>query len=325
MENPVRTSTLYVVENAKEVKINKEAVKKIAKEWAKEEIPESQWPKEMHLETDDEQALLTYLIILDSVNFCFWSERERWRITYNGKKYDGYFALSLALKKFFEENPQKGTFEYLAEISYEEYLEILQGGENLLFLKERWENIQDVSQAMVREHNGDVRTFVSEAEKKCELLVKKIAELPSFDDDAIYNGQKVYFWKRAQILAADIWGAFDGKGMGELQDRNWLTVFADYKIPQILSHVGILEYSDRLKKKIEDKEKLQQGEKEEVEIRAATIWAAENLKNEMSSEYLKDKMGSKGKGLPAFELDWFLWNKAQGIQAPYHFTRTIHY
>jgi hypothetical protein len=39
----------------------------------------------------------------------------------------------------------------------------------------------------------------------------------------------VSFYKRAQILIADIWGCFEGKGLGFFEDIDHLTMFADYR------------------------------------------------------------------------------------------------
>ena len=38
------------------------------------------------------------------------------------------------------------------------------------------------------------------------------ATFASFQDHAVYKGRQVFFYKRAQIFVADVWGAFGGKG-----------------------------------------------------------------------------------------------------------------
>ena len=57
---------------------------------------------------------------------------------------------------------------------------------------------------------------------------------------------KIY--KRVQILVADIWACFEGKGIGEFTDIDSITMFADYRVPQILVHLGAMRYSDKLMK-----------------------------------------------------------------------------
>ena len=39
----------------------------------------------------------------------------------------------------------------------------------------------------------------------------------------------VLILKRAQILVADIWGCYQGQGLGQFDDIDELTMFADYR------------------------------------------------------------------------------------------------
>ena len=40
---------------------------------------------------------------------------------------------------------------------------------------------------------------------------------------------KVRFWKRVQILVADIWACFENEGEGHFYDIDFLSMFADYR------------------------------------------------------------------------------------------------
>lgn len=318
MENLVRETTAFVARNAKDVKINKGKIKELADEWVKNGIEKSLWPEDFHLHAKDRQKLLDYLIVLDSLNFCFWSKNQRWKIKYKGKQYNGYYALSLALKKFFEENHQKASLEYFSNVSFDEFKDILQGGKNLLFLKKRWQIVKSVSGIIIKNYGNSVN-FVESAGNRFSILTHKIyKELPGFNDIFSYNGKKIYLLKRAQILCSEIWGAFGGKGIGYFKDLDYLTCFPDYKIPQILNYLGVLEYSERLNKKIKNKILIPAGSLQELEIRSATVQAVEILKKELKA---------KGQNIPAFQLDWILWNKSKNekMKIPYHLTKTIFY
>lgn len=61
-----------------------------------------------------------------------------------------------------------------------------------------------------------------------------------------FKGKRVSFYKRAQILVADSWGIMEARGEADLVNMEWLTMFADYRIPQALVHLGVLRYSDAL-------------------------------------------------------------------------------
>ncbi|GAC1615531.1 MAG: hypothetical protein NVS4B7_08080 [Ktedonobacteraceae bacterium] len=70
--------------------------------------------------------------------------------------------------------------------------------------------------------------------------------------------------------------------------------------------------------RIDEQELLEAGSEEEVELRAATIWACELLRREMAKQ---------GHILTAAEIDLQLWLMGQhsSEMRPYHRTRTIYY
>lgn len=60
------------------------------------------------------------------------------------------------------------------------------------------------------------------------------------------QGRRISFYKRAQILVADCWGIMEARGEGDMANMDWLTMFADYRVPQALVYLGVLRYSDAL-------------------------------------------------------------------------------
>jgi hypothetical protein len=146
---------------------------------------------------------------------------------------------------------------------------------------------------------------------QARLLAEHLA---SFKDVARYDDFEVPFLKRAQIMAADLHGA----GVASFPDLDALTCFADYKLPQALRHLGAIEYSDRLARRVDDWRELEPGEPAEVEIRAATVVAVERL---------RDGLQSAGRDLRSFEVDWMLWELSQSLYPvrPHHRVRTIFY
>jgi hypothetical protein len=56
----------------------------------------------------------------------------------------------------------------------------------------------------------------------------------NFQDHSIYEGHQIHFYKRGQILIKDIHGRFNGTGVGEFKDIDELTMFPDYRVPQVL-------------------------------------------------------------------------------------------
>lgn len=151
-----------------------------------------------------------------------------------------------------------------------------------------------------------------------KLALLLAAHFSSFNDVALYRKHEVRFLKRAQICVADLYGSFGGKAWGALQNLDQLTAFADYKLPQVLRHLGVLEYERTLAGHIDNQELISQGSEEEIEIRAATVWACELLRRAMVGH---------DHHVTAAEIDQRLWLLGQESthMRPYHRTRTIFY
>lgn len=129
--------------------------------------------------------------------------------------------------------------------------------------------------------------------------------------------------KRAQILVADLWACFEGSSWGFFHDIDMLTMFADYRVPQVLLSMGLLHYEDSLMEKLQRAVEIPAGSKEEVEIRCCSICAVEMLREAMQKE-------DSGLAINSVLLDFYLWDWAQmnrdQLEAfPIHRTRSIYY
>ena len=70
-----------------------------------------------------------------------------------------------------------------------------------------------------------------------------------------------------------MWGCFEGTGPGYFADIDEITMFADYRVPQVLKYYNAIEYSDDLKSFLKRNALLSSGARYEIEIRAASIVA----------------------------------------------------
>ncbi len=305
MTHLILDSTYYVVKNSKDVKINFEAIDKFIE---KIEIKFPDWDKKIHYYSEDKEKLLNYLLLIDCNNFCFWKIKK-----------EGYFILAKKLRDFFKKETQNANLKYFARLSFDDFKKNFLALTKFHFHKKRWLITKKVSKYIVENYKGEFYNFVKSANNSAEKLIEKIyKELYSFDDISKFKNKKIYFLKRSQHLTSNIWGALEGKDIGNFYDLEYLTAFADYKLPQILNHYGILEYSAILMKKIKNKEVIPKNSKLEIEIRANTVWAI---------EYLKQKLKEKGINIFSFQIDWFLWNLSHKIKLklPHHRTITYFY
>lgn len=134
------------------------------------------------------------------------------------------------------------------------------------------------------------------------------SHFPSFRDEARFEGRRVRFLKRAQILAADLWAAFDGSSYGNFKDIDKITMFADYRIPQILHTLGCMSFSPPLEAHLRARKGLPSGGSWEVQIRGCSIWAVETLRREILRQDPDAKVN-------AVLIDFFLYDAMKELEA----------
>jgi len=317
----VLETTKYAAEKSRLVRIDKPALARFSKKLIEDEIKVPPWDPCYHF-CDGTEKTVSYLLVLDSLNFCFWPlpGKAKWEIEYKSEKLSGYYAMAASLTKAVESGIPVTGSAYLANLSSGELKNILGGQGELQLMEPRVQILNELGQVLVREYDGNACKLVEAAENSAATLARLLAQkFSSFRDIAEYRRHEVFFYKRAQIFAADLHGAFDGKKWGGFGDMDRLTAFADYKVPQVLRHLGIVVYKDSLAQKVDQQVLLEPGSLDEVEIRASTIWTVELIRQEL------ERMG---KVLRAFEIDWILWNLGQDDafrERPYHRTITVFY
>nr|BBH92526.1 hypothetical protein KTA_07250 [Thermogemmatispora argillosa] len=272
---------------------------------------------------DGSERSVNWILLLDALNFCFWPEKgqPRWSITYRGEQLSGYWAEAAALTRAVEEGRPVWDAAYLRDMSREELALIFRSedGVEIPLFEERLSHVHEVGRVLVERFNGQFSQAVAQAAGSAVRLVQLLVEaFPSFRDVAHYRQREVRFLKRAQICVADLHALFRGQRWGAFSDLEQLTIFADYKLPQVLRHFGVLEYDPSLAERIDRQEPLPAGSEEEIEIRATTVWAC---------ELLRQALATRGLFLKAIEIDQQLWLLSQRLpdMRPYHRTRTIYY
>jgi len=151
-------------------------------------------------------------------------------------------------------------------------------------------------------------------------LVGQLRAMPFFDDVTLLRGNRVPFYKRAQLTAADLARAFDDQGWGRFDDLGELTIFADNLVPHVLRMDGVLRYDPDLAARIDREELITAGSSEEIEIRAGALHAVELMVAELRGA---------GRQATAMNIDYLLWNRGQSprykLAKPRHRTRTVFY
>lgn len=281
----VRRGCETVVSRSREVRLG--PLDRLVEAVAERPVPA--WDARRHYSGATDQTL-RYLLILDTINFSFWGGRA-----------GGYWQLAERVRDAFVKS-ELSEATALASMTAAR-LGVLIG--DFPMLEERASALRELG-----EHGFD--GLVQETATATAATLG--ASLGSYADVATYNGIRVPLLKRAQIVPADLHGA----GVVRFADLADLTCFPDYKLPQVLRHLGAIEYSRSLARRVDSWEELLPGEPAEVEIRAATV---------VQVERLREALADRGRRLMSVEVDWMLWDLSQSLYPvrPYHRTRTVFY
>lgn len=187
-----------------------------------------------------------YVLLLDALNFCFWP-LESYQ----------YVHLASSLKHIIETEPTAFDAENLIRMTAEKLQAWLlctfhpnqtadgtgaasaAVSPKIPLLDERVRLIQEIGAGLLRHFDGQAINMILQARHSASRLLDLLtATFPGFRDHCILDGHQVFLYKRAQIFIGDLWGAFDGQGLGRFDDIAQLTCFADYRVPQLLRHLG---------------------------------------------------------------------------------------
>jgi hypothetical protein len=311
-----------VVQNAKHVSINKEAIKKFVSTITPADLEQPDAFQTPAPECSSEEEYLAYALMLSAMAFCFWGKPKWGIITSNGKLMGGTESLVYCLKRALEEEKAIFSPTYWKDTSERDLQDIFRASVEIPLFSERLSMIRGMGKVLCDEFEGSVTNFLDvaewEAEKIMELAVEKIPTV--FKDESMYHGNVVKFYKRAQLIPFYIQDLINhGKIQHTIHGYEKLTALADYKAPQLLRMYGILEYDSELASKIDAEQEISYGSDEETEIRALNIEAIEEM-----TKLVKETF-SEATPLQVHNIFWYRSQDRSLSQKPYHHTRTIWY
>ncbi len=313
----IRRSCRKVADRAERVKINRNRLSAYAASLPLDKVANPQLDPDCHYLGRKEDTV-NFLVALDTINFgsgYFPHLRKRPGMS-------GYFTVASSLHDaYVRQGPLSAR--QLAEMTVEECTRMFDQDPDNFIARELMQHfaaaLNDLGRYVLDRFNGSFVELVDSAASSAGRLVQLLSEMPYFKDVASYNGCEVLFFKRAQITAADLALAFEGRRWGHFEDLDQMTIFADNLVPHVLRIDGILLYEEALVAGINEGKLIPAGSAAEVEIRACAVHAVELIKN---------KLAESGKMVTSPELDSFLWNRGQQPEykaAPRHRTRCVFY
>lgn len=310
MLEKILISSEYVNDNARDVKINRKSIKELIENYKFSNLKHWLIINPGGILDLDVSEIVNFLIIYGSINCCYWGN-PKWTIKTKDGDLDGAFALIYAL---LDLKKKKGYLDF-TKISFKEFENALKGNTEIPLLKERYQTLVSVSKVIKEKMNGDFYEFIKGINKDIDLFDVIINNFSTFKDERIYNGHTIYFYKLAQLLTSDILHIRELKEKVKI-DCSHLVGCADYKIPQVLRGLGILEYSDTLSNIVDNKVLIPEGSIYEVEIRAGMLVAIDLIKKELENK------------VEAISINDFIWGLGQDKNIkfkPYHLTKTLSY
>ena len=311
----IRSASASVMERARVVRIDPAALAELADELPTKQAPQLSPAHHYIGEPDD---TLAFILTLDAINF------GSGYFPYLNKRpgLSGYFTVAASLRERWESQGPFGADE-LSALSAADCAQLIQQDPSVPEVAELMSlfarALNDLGEFLLTHFDGDPTGPVVAANQSAGRLAEILIQMPLYRDVSHYGDFEVPFYKRAQLTAADLAAAFDGKGYGAFLDLDQLTIFADNLVPHVLRREGVLVYDAELASRIDAGELLLAGSSEEVEIRAGAVHAVERS---------VARLREAGVDTTAHQLDYVLWNRGQLPEMkahPRHRTRTPFY
>jgi len=333
-QTPVRKAVFKARQELTHITINEDRIEDLAAEWAPQEFKLPNWrapvfPDESTAGTSVDDVL-DFLFIGNSINFSFrdFSSNDKFVAEYDGVEWAGAFGMWACLKRAYDQGKPILDGEYLSTLSKADVERLFEpaDGTSIPMLDERHQILCQVGDRLATDYDGRFHNFLADCQPKLfaeteGIINRLVDEFPSFSDVGTLQGPgsdiQIPFHKRAQLAPAMAYGRFDGTPAFELEDPNAFTVFADYNLPNVLRHLGVLEYDLTLRSTIDNRELIDAGSREEVELRVATIAGADLLMEELNRRRETPVYGP--------HMDYKLFSVRDDVTTPIHKTRTTAY
>ncbi len=257
-----------------------------------------------HLQNGTPERLAAFWLTLDAINFgSGWFPTLRKR---DGRS--GYFTVATGIRERFETRGEWSA-EDLSTIERAEIAAAVGQDPEHELMALFCGSLRDLGAHVAQA--GGFDEIVSGAGGSAVALATRLAGWDCFADVSSYGGERVPFYKRAQITASDL----TRSGLLQASDLGRLTIFADNLVPHVLRLDGVLSFDPELVARIDRQELIEHGSPEEVEIRACALHAVELI-------------AAARPGACAAVVDEQLWNRGQGAHykaSPRHRSRCTAY
>ncbi len=285
LPDEVRAACAWVAERARSVRVDVTAIEEYATG-----LPRPGSEDEPAPFASDPETAAAFAICMNAINFgSGW-----WPTIRKRPGHSGYGTMAAGVSnRFTQDGPW--IIDELQGMSAETMAGVVGQEAEHPLMQQFAVALRDIGDHIRFDYGG---SFLGPAETAASVpaLAATFAAWDSFADVSNYDGREIPFYKRAQLLAADLHRA----GVADLPGLDRLTAFADNLVPHVLRVDGVLHLDPDLTSRIEAEELLDHGSLEEVELRACAVQAVELL--------------AAASPLTPAEIDSALWNRGRGAR-----------
>ena len=326
-DNPVAQSVIPVVDGATALRVSEEAIASVASWMAFEEFPPIGTAPLSPFDVGPERDRITAMtMLINTLNFAFtdFDSGERFEVDYRGARYADSEAMVASLHRALDTGVPILDGAWAANVDRSALKAIFNGSIEIPMLEERAEALNQVGAVLVERYGGSWGRWVASCAPALYasgdgLLERLPAEFPRFRDASTWNGQRVQIMKLAQLGLWSLHLRLAHDGVALLRDPHAATGFADYILPVAFEVMGIFSYTPGLSARIAAGTEILRDSVEEVELRAATIYAVTRLADEMNA------LRPTSAQLIAPQVDYRLWKAYHATHRRHHLTRTVMY
>jgi hypothetical protein len=223
--------------------------------------------------------------LLSAINFCYFTDRGNKRFAIEHPAGTLWRGGAIAVAHAFDRGIAEGfpllDAWYLRDMPFEDARTIFRSANEIAvpLLEMRCVILREMGKVLIESFQGSAMNVFIDGVNAVECVLRIVEHFGlAFRDVVRVSNDEVFFYKKAQLCVSevsDIFAQATGKGIEGMDE---LTAFADYRLPQLFVHLGLLEYSALLAQSIREHVLLPLSSGPVLEIRSATIWIVEFLR-----------------------------------------------
>ena len=340
--NPYLRSMEAFWKDPEHVFVNESILGGVAVGLAYKEFKLPDWRAPVFPQADD-KIFIAFLTVANSINYCFtdFDTGKQFDVEYPaGETQSGAFAMWASFMRALEDGEKILSPTYLSKLTLKRAEHIFRCIETPIpMMHDRVESLRDLGKRMRDVRGRGVDKFANIFEDADFYsyrddgngIMQKLVTFSCYRDSSIWKGIFLQFHKRAQLLPLMYHGRAMSSGgvLTPIRDPENFIPLADYRVPQALRGLGILEYSLELAQKVDEGKIIGKNSAMEIAIRAQTINVMEMLLEKINGHRL---IASRNKNfltptepITMAELDYEIWRLGRKTEGRHHYTYTTGY